>query len=414
MNLAPVLDVNDNQLNPVIGVRSFGASPTLVATYGRLAVRGSQDNGVMAVAKHFPGHGSVDVDSHGGLAISSSSVDALMAHELVPFRAAIEEGVAGIMTGHIAVPALDENKRPATLSPPILTGLLRRQFGYEALILTDSLGMGGVSASGGQAQVAVEAVLAGADILLSTSPMDAHVAIIQALVAAVERGEISVQRIDQSLRRILGAKHAYGLYEPLPTPDLDVVGSPEHQAIAREIARQAITLLRDEHDHIPLPPPPARLFLVSPDQLPPAASGEGSALAELLQGKGYETTELVFNLNSSASRDYVQTTALAQAPQYDTVIFGEWELIKRYVNWDDQWQEQLIQRLYQTSRNLIVVSWHNPAATVRCSQVPTFLVAYGNTPVQVSAVGTVLVGEQVPSGNLPISLLEVMPNEVLK
>ena len=408
MNLAPVLDVNDNPLNPVIGTRSFGESPALAAEYGQLTVRGSQDNGVIAVAKHFPGHGSVAVDSHGGLPVLQASTGELMQHELVPFQAAIEEGVAGIMTAHIAVPALDDSDRPATLSPEILTGLLRQQMGYDGLILTDSLAMGGVSASRGQAQAAIEAVQAGADIVLSTTPVEAHIAIIQALVTAVQQGNIPVERIDQSVLRILRVKYAYGLFGSLTTPDLRGVGSPEHQAVADEIALRAVTLLRNDDDSVPLPSSPARLLLVSPDQLPPAASGDGTAFAELLRERGYEVTELVFNLDSGGSRDYVYATAVAQALAYDVVVFGEWELIKRDVNWGDRWQEELIGALHQTGRPPIVVAWHNPAAILRCSQVPAFITAYGNTRAQVAAVVAALTGEQTPAGHLPITLPEVV------
>ena len=404
MNLAPVLDVNDNPLNPVIGARSFGEVPSLVADYGRLAVRGSQDNGVVAVAKHFPGHGSVAVDSHGSLPVLEATADELTQRELVPFIAAIEERVAGIMTAHIAVPALDESGRPATLSPQILTGLLRQQMGYDGIIATDSLGMGGVSAGRGQAQAAVEAIRAGADVVLSTTPMEAHIAIVQALVAAVQRGEIPAEQIDRSVLRILRVKYAFGLFEPPAALDLQEVGSAEHQAIADEIARQAVTLLRDDSGNIPLPVPPARLLLISPRLLPPAVAHDGTLFAELLRERGYEVTEFVLDLDSDEDRAYVYGGTVARASEYDVVIFGEWELIKRYVNWGDQWQEQLIADLSQGGSPLIVVAWHNPAAILRCPQATTFLTAYGNTRAQVAAVVAVLVGEQVPVGRLPITL----------
>ena len=404
MNLAPVLDVNDHPLNPVIGVRSFSEDPSLVATYGQLAVRGSQDNGIIAVAKHFPGHGSVEVDSHGGLPVLKVSADKLVQRELVPFVAAIEQDVAGIMTAHVAVPALDDSGRPATLSPQILTGLLRQQIGYDGLIVTDSLGMGGASAGRGQAQAAVEAVQAGADILLSTTPMEAHTAIIQALVTAVQQGQIPVEQIDQSVLRILRVKYAFGLFEPWTASGIGEVGSPEHQAIANEIALQAVTLLRNDLENIPLPSSPARLLLISPSHLPPAVSHDGTLFAELLRERGYEVTEFVLNLDSSESREHVYASAVAQAPWHDIVILGEWELIKRYVNWSDQWQEALIEDLGQTGHPLIVVAWHNPAAILRCPQVSTFLTAYGNTRAQVAAVVDVLVGESTPAGVLPMTI----------
>jgi beta-N-acetylhexosaminidase len=421
MNLSPVLDVNDNPWNPAIGTRSFGESPTLAAEYGRLAVRGSQDNGVIAVAKHFPGHGSVDVDSHEALPMLQASASELMAHELVPFLAAIEEGVSGIMTAHIAVPELDASGRPATLSRQVLTGLLRQRMGYDGLIVTDSLGMDGISGDWEQDQAAVEAVQAGADIVLSTRPMKAHVAIIQALTEAVQRGDIPVERIDQSVLRILRVKAAYGLLESTATlgttPDLNEVNPPEHQEIADEIALRSATLLRNENDSIPLPPPPARLLLISPSQLPPATSGRGTTFAELLRQRGYEVTELELDMNSKRRRNTVRATALvrtsasAGSKRPDAVIFGEWALIKRYVNEDDQWQEELIQALHQTGSALTVVAWYNPTAILRCPQGPAFLTAYGNTRAQVAAVVAVLTGEHTPEGRLPITLPEVVPKE---
>jgi hypothetical protein len=153
------------------------------------------------------------------------------------------------------------------------------------------------------------------------------------------------------------------------------------------------------------------LLLVSPSELPPAALGEGTAFAQLLRERGYEVAELVFNLGSGESRDHVYATAVAQASAYDVVVFGEWELIKRYVNWSDQWQEELIGALHQANPELIVVAWHNPAAILRCSQVPSFLTAYGNTRAQVAAVVATLTGEQAPTGHLPITLPEVASNE---
>jgi beta-N-acetylhexosaminidase len=344
-----------------------------------------------------------------------------MARELVPFLGAIEEGVSGIMTAHIAVPELDASGRPATLSRQVLTGLLRQRMGYDGLIVTDSLGMDGISGDWEQDQAAVEAVQAGADIVLSTRPMKAHVAIIQALTEAVQHGDIPAERIDQSVLRILHVKAAYGLLESTATPetmpDLNQVNPPEHQEIADEIALRAVTLLRDENDSIPLPPPPARLLLVSPSQLPPATSGRGTVFAELLRQRGYEVTELEIDMNSKRRRSTVRATALARASasagsrRPDAVIFGEWALIKRYVNENDQWQEELIQALHQTGSALTVVAWYNPTAILRCPQGPAFLTAYGNTRAQVDAVVTVLTGEHTPEGHLPITLPEVVPKE---
>jgi len=404
MNLAPVVDVNDNPLNPVIGARSFGSTPVLVAEYSRMSVRGSQDFGVIAVAKHFPGHGSVAVDSHGDLPVITDSRDDLERRALGPFKAAIQQGVAAIMTAHIAVPALDESGRPATLSSQILTGLLRHDLKFDGLIMTDSLGMGAVSAGRGQPQAAVEAVQAGADIVLSTGPLDAELGIIRALVAAVRSGQIPVEQIDQSVLRVLRVKHAFGLFDQPIVGDLSAVGSPEHQAAANEIARRSVTVLRDSQKLLPLGPSVKRLLIISPIDLPPSTDGNSTLLAELLRAQGYEVTELKLDLDAGSSRDAIRAQARAQAAAYDAVIFGEWELIKREINTQDHWQAQLMSELSTLNSNFIVIAWHNPAAILRSPPLAAVLTDYGDTRAQVAAVVEALTGSLVPTGRLPMDL----------
>ncbi|MGI4787508.1 MAG: beta-N-acetylhexosaminidase [Janthinobacterium lividum] len=205
-NFAPVLDVNNNPANAVIGRRSYGDTPQSVAAMGVAAVQGYQeDAGILACGKHFPGHGDTDVDSHQALPTISHALDRLFQIELVPFQAAIAAGLAAIMTAHIVFPELDP-KLPATLSPAILTGLLRGDLGFEGLIITDCLEMNGVAKDWGEAEATVLAVLAGADILLCCHTWSAQLAIRDSLVAAVETGRIPISRIDASLTRILAAK----------------------------------------------------------------------------------------------------------------------------------------------------------------------------------------------------------------
>lgn len=205
-DFAPVLDVNNNPDNPVIGNRSYGDDPALVAAMGAAAVTGFQnDGGILACGKHFPGHGDTNVDSHHALPRIEHDMDRLDRIELVPFRAAIEAGVAAIMTAHILFPALDPD-RPATLSPTILTGLLRKRLGFDGLVITDDLEMRGVADHWGAPEAAVLAVIAGADILLCCHTLSTQRAIKQALIGAVKAGRISEGRIDESHTRILRAK----------------------------------------------------------------------------------------------------------------------------------------------------------------------------------------------------------------
>lgn len=208
-NFAPVLDVNNNPDNPVIGNRSYGADPVLVAEMGVAAVRAFQEDAeILACGKHFPGHGDTNVDSHKSLPKISHGPDRLDKIELVPFRAAIKAGLAAIMTAHILFPELDA-ERPATLSPRILTGLLRQELGFEGLIITDSLTMGGVATGWGSPEAAVLAAIAGADILLCCGAWETQRAIRDALLDAARSGRLPQARIDESLARIALAKERW-------------------------------------------------------------------------------------------------------------------------------------------------------------------------------------------------------------
>src|SRR5699024_6508054 len=202
MNYAPVADVNINPANPVIGVRSFGENPDLVSRLTVAQVNAYQEENVIASAKHFPGHGDTDVDSHYGLPIINHDLETLHEVDLKPFKAAIEAGIDSIMTAHIVVPALDDSGLPATLSKPILTDLLREEMGFEGLIITDSLGMSGANVVP-EDRVAIEAFKAGNDVLLN--PPDVELAY-NSMMEAVESGEISEERVDESVYRILEAK----------------------------------------------------------------------------------------------------------------------------------------------------------------------------------------------------------------
>lgn len=208
-DFAPDLDVNNNPDNPVIGNRSYGDDPALVAEMGAAAVRGFQDDAkILACGKHFPGHGDTNIDSHKSLPQISHGQDRLDKIELVPFRAAIKAGLAAIMTAHILFAELDA-ERPATLSPRILTGLLRDEMGFDGLIITDSLTMGGVATGWGSPEAAVLAAIAGADILLCCGSWETQRAIREALVSAARSGRLSQTRIDDSLARIARAKELW-------------------------------------------------------------------------------------------------------------------------------------------------------------------------------------------------------------
>ncbi|WP_247004320.1 glycoside hydrolase family 3 protein [Halosolutus gelatinilyticus] len=255
---APVADVNTNPENPVIGVRAFGGDADLVASLTAAQAPGFQrnGNGIIATAKHFPGHGDTHTDSHTGLPTVSYDRDTLDAIHLPPFRAAIDAGIDAIMTAHIVVEAIDPD-RPATLSEPVLTGLLRNELGYDGLLVTDAMSMQAITDIWGQERAAVLAASAGADVIMSMGGYEDHAATVEALYDAVQRGELSMERVEAAATRVVAAKRKYGLLtRGGGRPSGRVFVNPERAARrtgklpdrrrAAEIARKSMTLVKND------------------------------------------------------------------------------------------------------------------------------------------------------------------------
>jgi beta-N-acetylhexosaminidase len=212
-NLAPVVDVSDGE-GSVMDLRSYGTDPALVAKLGTMAVRGYVDAGTVSCPKHFPGHGSADADSHEGLPQVDTSREVMDQYELLPFNAVIKEGAPMIMVGHLVVPALDGSGTPASMSQPIITGLLRKQMGFSGVVITDDLEMSAITDSWDLGDAAVRAVQAGADMVIVAHTYDQQLAAYEALLDAVKSGQISEDRIDESVKRILAMKDDYGMAAP--------------------------------------------------------------------------------------------------------------------------------------------------------------------------------------------------------
>lgn len=236
MNFAPVADINTNAANPVIGARAYGDNPDEVSRMVAAAVTGMQNNSVSAVVKHFPGHGDTSTDSHYGAASVSHTKERLFSTELLPFIAGIKEGVDGVMTAHILTPEIPGENVPATLKPEILTGILRKELGFEGLIITDALNMGAITRHYTAEDAAVKAILAGADILLMPQDLDAA---LSGIKKAYNDGLISIERIDESVERILRIKFKRGLFNDIDREDPEkVLGCSEHRELADSISKK--------------------------------------------------------------------------------------------------------------------------------------------------------------------------------
>ncbi|GGE28855.1 beta-N-acetylhexosaminidase [Marinithermofilum abyssi] len=397
MNLAPVLDVNVNPANPVIGVRSFSENPDVVADMGAAQIKGYQQN-VVATAKHFPGHGDTDVDSHVGLPVIEKSREELEKVEFVPFKRAIAEGIDAIMTAHIHVPALDDTPDlPATLSKPILTGLLRKEMGYNGLIITDSMTMAGVADYfGGVPKAAVKAVDAGADIILLSPALktDEQIDVMKAVTDAVRAGEIPEERIDQSVRRILKVKMKYGLFQNRQVDVNQVqahVGTPEHQEKAAEIARHSITLVKNQDNLLPLQlKPEQKLGVISQ-----------FSIKDWITPYHANVTEIHHRKTNPTDAEIQQ--AVEMAKQQDVLIIGTYSA-SLYPQ-----QVKLVKELEQLDKPMAVIAMRNPYDIEKFPEVDAYITTYGYRSVSLKAAVDTLFGANQPKGKLPVTIPGLYP-----
>lgn len=395
---SPDADVNVNPANPVIGVRSFGADPDAVAGMVAAEVKGYQSSGVAATAKHFPGHGDTAVDSHFGFPVITHSRELWSALDAVPFRAAIRAGIDSIMTAHIMVPALDPAGDPATLSHPILTGILRGELGYDGVVVTDSLGMEGVRTKYGDDRVPVLALKAGVDQLLN--PPDLSVAW-NAVLNAVRGGELTEARLDESILRILRLKSKHGvLSDPyVREGGVDrVVGIPAHLRAADRIAERTTTLLVNKEGLLPLSRRcTPRVLVVGADPASPSLSDgpPTTVLAGALTELGFTATALSTGTAPSAA---TIAKAVAAAADADAVVVGTYNVTATGS------QKTLVERLLATGVPVIAVAIRNPYDIALLPGVGACLASYSWTDVEVRAAARVIAGRVDPRGKLPVAV----------
>jgi beta-N-acetylhexosaminidase len=432
MAFAPVVDVNNNPKNPVISLRSFGENSHLVSRLSAAFVRGIQENGMLATAKHFPGHGDTEQNSHLELARVDASRAELDSVELPPFRAAVNAGVSGVMTFHGFLPALDTTPIAATLNPRIMTDLLRGDLGFKGIVITDALDMNGVLGKMTMGEVAQRAVLAGADVLLM--PTD-DIATIDAVVDGVHTGRFAESRIDASVRRLLAAKHRMGL-DRQRLVDVQalrsVVGDSSNLAVAGLAAERSITLVKDSLDLVPLGRLPKTSRIVSLTIAPKVDLAAGTTFNGEL-ARAFPTLRALTlspeSLYGSAGATvgaavtggtYVASPQPALFPaSIDNALRAaqgaEIVIVSSYFGASSSTaslaapagMSDLIDGLQKAGSKVILASFSNPYIASELPVTAAYLIAWGSLPVSQRAAARAVLGLAPISGQLPITIPSV-------
>ncbi|WP_066314695.1 glycoside hydrolase family 3 protein [Bacillus sp. FJAT-29814] len=407
MNFGPVLDVNNNPDNPVIGVRSFGEDPELVAKLGNAYIKGLHETGTAATAKHFPGHGDTAVDSHIGLNEVPHDKERLKKVELYPFQKAMDAGIDAIMTAHVTFPKIDNTKAiskmdgseiavPATLSYKVLTELMREEMGFNGVIVTDAMNMGAITTHFGPVDAAIRAVQAGADILLMPVGIEA---VANGLYDKVNTGEISIERVEKSVERILTLKLNRGIVKAEKEVSLDekvanalqVVGSPEHRAIEKEAAEKSITLVKN-NGVLPLK----------------AAAGDKIAVVGY---SGFYVDSLLAEVKKHHQNvTYINTQTKLTAAQLDQIRDAKYIIVGTYtssVGGRAPSAGQMLmtnQLITELDAPVIAVGIRNPYDVMSYQTVDAALVQYGYRPASFEASANTIFGKNSPTGKLPVTI----------
>ncbi len=434
---APTSDVNNNPNNPVINVRSFGEDPATVAEFAKAFIEGAQSAGAMACAKHFPGHGDTATDSHIGLPVVDVSRERLLNLELVPFRAAIAARVGGVMSAHIALPQIETELAasvrqlseheaastefrsltessatrvtlPGTLSPKIMTGLLREELKFNGVIVTDAMNMAGISARYTAAEAAVKAIKAGVDLIEKSPDIDAAIAGVK---DAVAKGEITEARINASVERLLRAKAALNLHRQklVDLNEVDrVVNNPRLMELAGQIAERSLTLVRDEQKVLPIKAVGSKLFnLTFTDE-------DDRLITKPFVDELRKRNEAVesYTLDARASEaEIARVLAKLDSANPTAIIYsvavrarsGKGSVALPAIG------KRLADELVKRRTPLVVISFGNPYLPLAIPDSPSYLLAYSLFPVSQRAAAKAVFGEIEIAGKLPVSLPGLYP-----
>ena len=392
-DLAPVLDVNNNPLNPIINCRSYSDNPIKVSRFGVNMINGLKSQNVMSCSKHFPGHGNTSTDSHLDLPTINSSLDDLYKIELAPFIAAIYNGIDAIMTTHIVFSCLDTTY-PATLSKTVITGLLREELGYEGLIVTDALEMSAITKGYGKSQAAILAIQAGADILCYTSVSD-PMEVIPNVIKAVNDGEIDIKIIDKAVERILLKKIKYGLFEETLEERNTLFDVTNHIRLNQSLARQSVTDYNNNFDG--LDKSKNTIIMSSPSAYELGYSGDQNSFAyycsRYLKEKGMKNCDydVISSITNSNIDEYIN-----KALDYDQIVIA--------IDSANDAQIKFVNELAKKRNDIIVVALKLPYDYNYYENVNTFITIYDRTPIMIEALSKLMNGEYHATGVCPVNL----------
>ena len=400
---APVSDVNNNPDNPIINIRSYGEDPAEVSSFVQAFIAGAHSdtrNPVLVTAKHFPGHGDTAQDSHLGLARLDADLPRIESVELAPFRAAIAAGVDAVMTAHLAVPALEPEDEPATVSSKIITGVLKEELGFRGLVVTDAMDMQGLAALYDTAEASVRAIEAGADMLLM--PKKAEDAI-KGVMAAVQRGRISRKRIDDSLAKVLAAKAKLGLNRK-KVVDLDgideVVDSPEAEERAQLVADHAVTLVKDEKDALPLRHPETTCLIALTEG---RRSTQGQRLMEEVKKRA--PNMLTATVDPTMSKEDLEQVS-QKTSGCSQIIAAAYVTVNAYrgnVAMAGAFPD-FLNGLIAGKTPITLVALGNPYLVRSFPNVSAYVATYSPTPTSEAALAKALFGEIDITGRLPVTI----------
>lgn len=400
-NLAPVLDVNNNPFNPVIGVRSFGEDPREVARLGAAAVRGYRDAGVITSVKHFPGHGDTATDSHLDLPVVPHTRERLEAVELPPFAAGLEAGAESVMIAHLYLPSLmPADGLPSSVSPDVIRGLLREGMGFEGLVVSDCLEMNAVAETIGTERGSMLAMQAGTDLVFVSHTYERQRGALETIRAAVEAGELSVQAIQQASGRVLRLKERYLSWDDLPSGEVPGwVEGEEHQALADRAYAASITVVRAREGLLPLRLSDGeRVLVLYPAQEPETGAVDSRTddfLVKSFQRRHQATGALLIAIRSSEAE---RGEALRRAEAADLVVYATMSA-NRYEE-----QATLMRLLLEAGCRVIGLAVREPYDLLVFPDLGTYVTTYESTQPALEATVRVLFGESRPQGRLPVSL----------